>query len=177
MEDERQHESEGVYVVLDNLRSAFNVGSIMRTSDAAGVRTIYLCGVTAHPPNRKLAKTALGATDHVRWKYLKRTEEALVELRELGVPLVGIETVADSITYGEFTFPNPVAVVFGHEIYGISEPALALLDKVVQIPMRGFKTSINVATAAGIVLFEIVRQHRGGRQGAESAGPEELGRL
>ena len=169
MGDERRTEPEGIYVVLDNLRSAFNVGSVLRTSDAAGVSTVYLCGVTAHPPNRKLAKTALGATDHVQWKYLKRTEDALAELRELGVPLIGIETVADSIPYGEFTFPNPVAVVFGHEIYGISEPALALLDKVVRIPMQGFKTTINVATAAGIVLFEILRQHRAGRQGTESA--------
>ncbi len=168
MSSERTSEPEGIYVVLDSLRSAFNVGSILRTSDAAGVRTVYLCGVTAHPPNRKLEKTALGAADHVQWKYLKTTEDALAELRELGVPLIGIETVADSTPYGEFTFPNPVAVVFGHEIYGISEPAIALLDKVVRIPMQGYKTTINVATAAGIVLFEIVRQHRE-RQGSDSA--------
>ena len=153
-------EREGVYVVLDSLRSAFNVGSILRTSEAAGVRTVYLCGVTAHPPNPKLEKTALGATDHVRWKHLGRVEDALTELRDLGVPLIGIETVADSMPHTDFVFPNPVAVVFGHEVYGISEPALALLDRLVRIPMCGFKTSINVATASGIVLFEILRQHR-----------------
>ena len=154
-----QSDREGIYVVLDGLRSAFNVGSILRTSEAAGVRTVYLCGVTAHPPNRKLAKTALGAADHVPWKYVKKTEEALAELRALAIPLIGVETVADSTPYTDFAFPNPVAVVFGHEILGISEPALALLDKVVRIPMQGFKTTINVATACGIVLFEVVRQH------------------
>jgi 23S rRNA (guanosine2251-2'-O)-methyltransferase len=160
MRESEPSEREGIYVVLDGLRSAFNVGSILRTSEAAGVRTVYLCGVTAHPPNRKLEKTALGATDHVPWKYMKRTVDALAELRALRVPLIGVETVADSTPYTDFTFPNPVAIVFGHEILGISEPALAMLDKVVRIPMHGFKTTINVATASGIVLFEIVRQQR-----------------
>jgi len=160
MEHGERSEHTGIYVVLDGLRSAFNVGSILRTSEAAGVTMVYLCGRTAHPPNRKLEKTALGATDHVPWKYVKKTEDALAALRALGVPLIGVETVTDSVPYTEFTFPNPVAIVFGHEILGISEPALALLDKVVCIPMCGSKTAINVATASGIVLFEIIRQHR-----------------
>lgn len=158
-----QSEHSGIYVVLDSLRSAFNVGSILRTSDAASVQMAYLCGMTAHPPNAKLEKTALGAAEHVRWKYLKRTEDAIAELRELGVPVIGVETIADSIPYADFVFPDPVAIVFGHEIYGISEPVLNLLDKVVRIPMRGVKTSINVATACGIVLFEILKQHHDGQ--------------
>ncbi len=154
-----QSERSGIYVVLDGLRSAFNVGSILRTSDAAAVRMVYMCGVTAHPPNPKLEKTALGAAEHVPWKYFKKTEDAIAELREIDVPLIGVETIAESISYTEFVFPDPVAIVFGHEIYGISDPVLKLLDKVVRIPMRGAKTSINVATACGIVLFEILKQH------------------
>lgn len=154
-----QSEHRGVYVVLDGLRSAFNVGSILRTSDAAGVQMVYLCGVTAHPPNPKLEKTALGAAEHVAWKYFKRAEDAIAGLREIGVPVIGVETIADSIPYTDFVFPDPVAIVFGHEIYGISEPVLKLLDRLVRIPMRGAKTSLNVATACGIVLFEILKQH------------------
>jgi tRNA G18 (ribose-2'-O)-methylase SpoU len=155
-----KHDKRGIYVVLDGLRSAFNVGSILRTSEAAGVRMVYLCGRTAHPPNAKLEKTALGAVNTVAWKYLKTTEDAVAELHDQGVRVIGVETIADSVPYTEFIFPNPVGLVFGHELYGISKPVLARLDKVVRIPMQGFKTSINVATACGIVLFEIVRQHR-----------------
>jgi tRNA G18 (ribose-2'-O)-methylase SpoU len=154
-----QSERSGIYVVLDGLRSAFNVGSILRTSDASAVQMVYLCGVTAYPPNPKLEKTALGAAEHVPWKYFKRTEDAIGELRAIDVPLIGVETVAESIPYTDFVFPDPVAIIFGHEIYGISDPVLNLLDKVVRIPMRGAKTSINVATACGIVLFEILKQH------------------
>jgi tRNA G18 (ribose-2'-O)-methylase SpoU len=147
-----------LYVVLDNIRSAFNVGSIFRTSDAAAVAGLHLCGCTAYPPNVKLAKTALGAEETVPWTHHQTTTEALAMLRARGVPVVGVEAVANAASYVAFAWPTPVAVVFGNEVDGLDDTTLALCDAVVRIPMLGAKESLNVATAAGIVLFEILRR-------------------
>jgi 23S rRNA (guanosine2251-2'-O)-methyltransferase len=147
-----------VHVVLDNIRSAFNVGSIFRTADAGVVEHIHLCGMTAFPPNRKLAKTALGAFDYVPWSYHERTERAICILAERGIPIVGIETLEMTVSHLEFDWPKPVAIVFGHEVQGVAPDILARCTAVVRIPMYGFKNSINVATAFGVILYEIVRR-------------------
>jgi tRNA G18 (ribose-2'-O)-methylase SpoU len=147
-----------VHVVLDNIRSAFNVGSIFRTADAGAVEHLHLCGMTAFPPNLKLAKTALGAMDYVPWTHRWHTIEALDWLDAEGVPCVAVETTDNAIAHTALEWPNPVAVVFGNEVTGVSPDVLARCVKTVQIPMGGHKNTINVATAFGIVLFEILRQ-------------------
>lgn len=145
-----------VHVVLDNIRSAFNVGSIFRTADAGAVAHIHLCGMTAHPPHKKLEKTALGAFEYVPWTYYERTKDCLGTLREASIPIIGLEVTEDAVSMTHFDWPQPVAIVFGNEVTGISEKNLARCDQVVQIPMQGFKNSINVATAFGIVLYTIL---------------------
>ena len=149
-----------VHVVLDNIRSAFNVGSIFRTADAGAVEHIHLCGMTAYPPNRKLAKTALGAFDYVPWTHHEQATDAIALLREQDVPTVAVETADEAAPHTSFDWPQPVAIVFGNEVTGIRPEVLAVCDAAVRIPMRGHKNSINVATAFGIVLYEILRRWR-----------------
>jgi tRNA G18 (ribose-2'-O)-methylase SpoU len=146
-----------VHVVLDNLRSAYNVGSMFRTGDGAAVEHIHLCGMSAHPPHKKLEKTALGAFDYVPWTYHERTRDCLDALRARGIPIVAVEVTPDAVDYTRFDWPRPVAVVFGHEVHGINERTLAACDAVVKIPMRGHKNSMNVATAFGVILYGILQ--------------------
>ena len=147
-----------VHIVLDNLRSAYNVGSIFRTSDAGAVEHIHLCGMSAHPPHRKIEKTSLGAFEYVPWTYYERTADALERLRDMKIPIAAIEVTADAVPHTSFAWPAPVAAVFGNEVSGINEKTLARCDAVVKIPMCGFKNSINVATAFGVILYEMLRQ-------------------
>ena len=147
-----------MHVVLDNIRSAFNVGSMFRTADAGAVAHLHLCGMTAHPPNLKLAKTALGAFDYVPWTHYEATVAALDRLEAEGVPCVAVEVAEDAVPHSAFAWPRPVAIVLGNEVDGVSADVLARSVQVVRIPMRGHKNSINVATAFGVVLYEILRQ-------------------
>lgn len=147
-----------VHVVLDNLRSAYNVGSVFRTSDAGAAGHIHLCGMSAHPPHKKIEKTSLGAFAYVPWTYYERTGDALAHLRAEGIPIVAIEVTPNAVSHVEYTWPKPVAIVFGNEVFGIAEKTLDRCDAVVQIPMLGHKNSINVATAFGVILYEVLRQ-------------------
>jgi tRNA G18 (ribose-2'-O)-methylase SpoU len=158
-----------IHVVLDNLRSAFNVGSIFRTADAGAIAHMYLCGMTSYPPNRKLEKTALGALDYVPWSRHADTRGAIAQLREDGVTCVAIESVDGAPGHTSFAWPRPVAVVFGNEVTGIDPEIVAMCDGTVQIPMQGFKNTINVATAFGVVMYEILRQWE--RAGIRSCAP------
>jgi tRNA G18 (ribose-2'-O)-methylase SpoU len=144
-------------VVLDNLRSAYNVGSIFRTADAGAVEHIYLCGMTAHPPHNKLEKTALGAFDYVPWSYHERTQDVLAELGREGVPRIALEVAPHAATLGAYEWPQPAAIVFGNEVTGINADNLSRCDAVVSIPMWGYKNSMNVATAFGIVVYDVLR--------------------
>jgi tRNA G18 (ribose-2'-O)-methylase SpoU len=147
-------------VVLDNIRSAYNVGSIFRTSDAAGVTHLYLCGMTPYPPNPKLEKTALGAIPHVSWSHHVETLPVVRALREAGIPVWACETGPGSRDYLERPFPAPVALVFGHEVAGIGPDVLAETQCRIAVPMAGYKRTLNVATAFGVILFEALRQYR-----------------
>ncbi|MFA7691263.1 MAG: RNA methyltransferase [Candidatus Hydrogenedentes bacterium] len=149
-----------IHVMLDNLRSAFNVGSIFRTADACAVTHLHLCGMTAHPPHKKLEKTALGAFDYVPWSYYERNRDCLDVLEEQGIPVVAVETVEGAPDYRDFCWPSPVAVVFGNEENGVNARVLRRCSAVVQIPMFGYKKSINVATAFGIVVYHILDEWR-----------------
>ena len=148
-----------IHVVLDNVRSAYNVGSVFRTADAALVQQLYLGGITAHPPNQKLKKTSLGAARFVPWV---RTDSALDAVRRLqadGVPVYAFETADQSRSLFDTVFPRPVGLVFGSEVEGVSQGVLAAADHIVAIPMGGFKNSMNVAVAFGVVVYEIARQY------------------
>ena len=155
----RQSEKIQVVVVLDNIRSMHNVGSVFRTGDAFLIQGIYLCGYTPLPPHRDIHKTALGATETVAWRHFPTTEDAVRSLKEDGYMVLAVEQTEGSIRLGELAaaFSGSVAVVFGNEVSGVDEEALALCDGSVEIPQWGMKHSLNVSIAAGIVLWELVR--------------------
>lgn len=149
-----------IHIMLDNLRSAFNVGSIFRTADAGAVEHLHLCGMTAHPPHKKLEKTALGAFDYVPWTYYEKNRDCLDVLTSMNLPIVAVETVDGAVNFQEFQWPSPVAIVFGNEDNGINQRVLRRCDTMVYIPMYGYKRSINVATAFGIILYNVLYQWR-----------------
>jgi tRNA G18 (ribose-2'-O)-methylase SpoU len=142
-----------LYIVLDNLRSAFNVGSIFRLCDALRVSGLFLCGYTAHPPHIKLEKTSLGAAKYVPWQYFKTTHDSIAYLKSINVPVWAAETTSLSTPYTEVEFPMPVAIVFGNETSGISREILDICDKIIEIPMHGFKNSVNVAASAAVLGY------------------------
>ena len=146
-----------IHVVLDNIRSALNVGSFFRTADAAAVERLWLCGLTAWPPHPKIEKTSLGAHDYVPWTRCETTTDALTQLRSQGIPIVAVETTTKARSMSGFPWPEPVALVFGHEVVGVLDEVLAASDHQVRIPMAGIKNSVNVATAFGIVVYDILR--------------------
>ena len=152
-----------VIVVLDNLRSLYNTGSILRTADASGVERVVLCGITPRPDQgsrqrRAIAKTALGAEESVAWEYEPTTRAALERFRAAGYEIAVVETAPEALTLFEWTPRWPVCLVFGHERSGVSDDLASEFDTVVRIPMLGQKRSLNVATAAGVVLYELVRR-------------------
>ncbi len=147
-----------VHLVLDNLRSAFNVGSLFRVADAARLAEVVLCGYTASPPHHKLEQTALGTTNSVPWRRSEDTAEALRQLRTAGVQVVGLETTSDARSFHEFRCRPPVALVLGNEALGLSQSVLSLCDAVVQVPLAGYKNSLNVAAAGAVVVFDLLRQ-------------------
>ena len=155
----RQSDKMPVVVVLDNIRSMHNVGSVFRTADAFLIRGIYLCGYTPQPPHRDIHKTALGATETVFWRHFPATADAIRSLKEDGYMVLAVEQTEGSIRLTELTAVRPVAVVFGNEVNGVDPAVLELCDGSVEIPQWGMKHSLNVSIAAGIVLWELVRGH------------------
>ena len=147
-----------LHIVLDNIRSAYNTGSMFRTADAVAAAHMHLCGMTAYPPSVKLAKTALGAFDYVPWTHYPRTMDAVAALRRDKIPIIAVEVSPSAVSHTEFVWPEPVAVVLGNEVTGVSSDVMEAADAVVCISMNGYKNTINVATACGVILFEIVRQ-------------------
>jgi tRNA G18 (ribose-2'-O)-methylase SpoU len=159
VEEFRQSEKIPVIAVMENIRSAYNVGSIFRTADAFLLEAIYICGYTAYPPHKEIKKTALGAEDTVAWKYFKKTEEAITDLRLLGYKVYAVEQAEESWKLGSFAVEDDkVAVIFGNEVTGVEQSTITLCDGVIEIPQMGMKHSLNVATAAGVVLWELIRE-------------------
>lgn len=146
-----------IVVVLDNIRSMHNVGSIFRTADAFLIQSIYLCGCTPQPPHRDIHKTALGATDTVDWKYYATTIEAIQALKQQHFTICAVEQTTDSIALQNISFnKKPTAIIFGNEVDGVDDKVLSLCDQCMEIPQFGTKHSLNVSVAAGIVLWELV---------------------
>lgn len=149
-----------VAVLLDNVRSMYNVGAFFRTADAAGVQKLHLCGITAHPPHPGIRKTALGADERVAWEHSPEPLPVLERLRESGYEIAAAETSLHAVDLFDWTPAFPVCLVFGHEVDGIRPEVLAACDTHVRIPMLGIKHSLNVATAGGVVVYELLRKYR-----------------
>ncbi len=147
-----------VVVVLDNLRSAYNVGAFFRTADCAGVERLYLVGITSTPPHRGVAKTALGAEESVLWEYCPDPLPLVQRLREAGYQIAVIETSPKAIDLFDWQPRFPVCLVFGNELTGVQPALLEFSDVQVRIPMFGIKSSLNVATAGAIVIYELLRR-------------------
>jgi len=142
-------------IVLDNVRSLHNVGSVFRTSDAFLVEAIYLCGITATPPHAEIHKTALGAEDSVNWKYFEKTLDAIEELKEQQYHIVAVEQAENSISLESFMPENEkYAIIFGNEVKGIDQEVMNRCDSCIEIPQFGTKHSLNVSVAAGIVIWK-----------------------
>jgi tRNA G18 (ribose-2'-O)-methylase SpoU len=147
-----------IHIILDNIRSAFNVGSIFRSADGAGyVKKIYLCGITTEIENPKLDKTALGATEMIPSEHYDSTEEAVDEIKEMGIPIYAVELTDDAVHFQKIEYPSKIALLFGHEKKGVDSTLLPRVDKKIYIPMRGMKESLNVANCASIMLYELTR--------------------
>ncbi len=156
----RESDKMPLVVVMDNIRSMHNVGSVFRTADAFLLEGIYLCGYTPRPPHRDIQKTALGATDTVAWNYFATTLEAIKTLKEDGYAVYAIEQASGSIPLQRAAGigAGKMAVVFGNEVEGVNSEVIGLCDGCIEIPQLGMKHSLNISVAAGIVLWELVRE-------------------
>jgi 23S rRNA (guanosine2251-2'-O)-methyltransferase len=160
VEEFQSTEKKPVVVVLDNIRSCHNIGSVFRTCDALLIEKVFLCGITATPPNKEIHKAALDAEKSVAWEYVANTEDALTQLSEQGYKVYAIEQVSNSIMLPDFFPPGSakLALVFGNEVKGVQQLVIDLCDGAIEIPQFGTKHSFNVSVSAGIVLWEITRK-------------------
>ena len=155
-EEFKKSEKLPLIIILDNVRSLHNVGSVFRSSDAFRVESIYLCGITATPPQAEIHKTALGAEDTVDWKYNKKTQDAVIELKKEGVEVLAIEQVEGSIMLQNFVpqTNKKYAIVFGNEVKGVQQEVVDMCDNCIEIPQFGTKHSLNVSVTAGILIWD-----------------------
>ena len=158
-EEFRNAEKTPVIVVLENIRSAYNVGSVFRTSDAFLIEAIYIVGWTSQPPHKEIKKTALGAEETVEWKHFETSGEAIEDLKAKGFRVFAVEQASNSLKLQDLNpdLTTKTAVIFGNENAGVEQSTIGLCDGCVEIPQLGMKHSLNIATAAGIVLWELVR--------------------
>ena len=148
-------------VILDNIRSLHNVGSLFRTSDAFAVRKLMLCGITATPPHREINKTALGATESVDWQHYQNTVDAIEELRKESYQIYSIEQTKNSISLEDFTpQQSKIALIFGHEVKGVQQEVIDQSDASIEIPQLGTKHSFNVSVSSGIVLWDVQQKSK-----------------
>ncbi len=159
VEEFKQSDKTPVIAVLENIRSAYNVGSVFRTADAFLLEAIYITGYTAIPPHKEIKKTALGAEESVIWKHFANAGEAIDELKTNGYKVYAIEQAVNShqLQLLEFKNEDKIAVIFGNEVTGVEQSTIEQCDGCIEIPQLGMKHSLNIATAAGVVLWEIVR--------------------
>lgn len=157
-EQAAQSQRHPITLMVDNVRSLYNVGSLFRTADSAFIQEIILCGYTPHPPRKEIEKTALGATNTVPWRYFSRAVEAVTTLRSEGKKIIAVE-IADTHRMYDTLVSNdyPLVLIVGNEITGIADEVMALVDDTIEIPMYGVKHSLNVSVATGIVLYEAVK--------------------
>ncbi len=152
-----------VTVVLDNIRSQNNIGSVFRTMDAFRFEGILLCGITATPPHREIHKTALGATDSVHWEYWEETTAAIQDLKDKGYLIISVEQTEQAVSLERFRLSadQKYALVFGNEIRGVDQKVVDLSDMCIEIPQHGTKHSLNISVAAGVVIWDLFKQYSG----------------
>lgn len=160
VEEFKDAEKTPIIVVLDNVRSLNNIGSVFRTGDGLRIEEVVLCGITATPPNKDIHKTALGATESVNWSYFQNTVDAIIDLRQKGYTIVAVEQAESSISLEKFEIEagKKYALIFGHEVKGVDQEAMSLSDCCIEIPQFGTKHSFNIAVSAGMVLWELFRK-------------------
>ena len=147
-----------IYIILDNVRSLYNVGAIFRTSDAVLVEKIYLCGITGCPPRKEISKTALGAEEVVPFEHRDSVVEVVKELKKEGVEIVAVEIAHKAEFYYEAKYKFPICFILGHEVNGIGDEVMKIVDKAVKIPMLGRANSLNVATAYGVIVYDALEK-------------------
>lgn len=162
VEEYKKQSKTPLVVILDNVRSALNVGSAFRTADAFALEALALCGITAQPPHREILKTALGADQSVGWQYFAETLDAVKHFQQEGYLVFAVEQAVGSIALQEFQWPdNPIAIVFGNEVEGVSDAVMEQVDGCLEIPQYGTKHSLNISVSLGIVLWELFSKHKG----------------
>ena len=160
VEDFKKATKTPIIIILDDIRSLHNIGSVFRTSDAFLVEKIYLCGITATPPHKEIHKTALGATETVAWEYAENVTTVIQQLKNEGVKVFAIEQVENATFLDQF-HPNKderYALIFGNEVYGVSQEAIALAEGCIEIPQLGSKHSLNISVSAGIVVWDFFQK-------------------
>ena len=159
VEEFKRSDKTPVIAVLENIRSAYNVGSVFRTADAFLLEAIYITGYTCVPPHKEIKKTALGAEESVEWNHFINATEAIRSLKEKGYKIYAVEQAVNSLKLQtiDFTADDKIALIFGNEITGVEQETILQCDGCIEIPQLGMKHSLNIATAAGVVLWEIVR--------------------
>ena len=162
IEQFKKAEKTPLIVILDNVRSLNNIGSVFRTCDAFLIEKIYLCGITATPPNKEIHKTALGATDSVAWEYVENTLSAVEKLKEQGVYIISIEQAENSTMLNDFRSngKQKYAIIFGNEVKGVEQEVVSASDEVIEIPQYGTKHSLNISVSAGIAIWELAMKLR-----------------
>ena len=158
----KESEKTPLIIVLDNVRSALNAGSVFRTADAFLIEAIYLCGITATPPHREIQKTALGATETVRWKYFKQCSDAISELKKMNYKIISAEHTTTSVSLNDFIpgEAEKIAVVLGNEVSGVEQHIISQSDMCIEIPQFGTKHSLNISVSAGIVMWDLFLKMR-----------------
>ena len=160
VEDFKTASTTPLIIVMDDIRSLHNIGSVFRTADAFLLEKIYLCGITATPPHKEIQKTALGATETVAWEHNKSVIDVIKQLQSENITVLAIEQVEQAYLLDEFKVDSSkkYALVFGNEVYGVSQEAVALCDGCIEIPQLGTKHSLNIAVSAGIVIWDLFKQ-------------------
>jgi 23S rRNA (guanosine2251-2'-O)-methyltransferase len=156
----KQSKKTSIVVVLDNVRSLNNIGSVFRTADAFCIEAVYLCGITATPPNKDIHKTALGATESVHWEYFPETGQALTQLKNIGYSLMAVEQAENSTSLEQVHVEKngKYALIFGHEVHGVAQDVVDACSVCIEIPQIGTKHSFNISVSVGIVLWEFYRK-------------------
>lgn len=158
--DFKQADKTPLIIILDDIRSLNNIGSVFRTADAFLIEKIYLCGITATPPNKEIHKTALGATDTVAWEHADDITAVIRQLKQSNVSVYAVEQVQDSTSLEQFTVDknSTIALIFGNEVFGVSQKAIELCDGSIEIPQLGTKHSLNISVSAGIVIWDLFKK-------------------
>lgn len=158
IEEFKQIEKLPIVVILDNIRSLNNIGSVFRTADAFAIEAVYLCGITAKPPHREINKTALGATESVNWKYFENTLDAVQELKSKEYSIYSIEQTENSVFLDKFQPQQneKIAIIMGHEVKGVDQEVINNSTAVIEIPQKGTKHSLNISVSTGVVLWDLV---------------------